>query len=51
LDQGFKITGSDKQLSEITERLANLGAKIYEGHSPEHVEPDVDVVVYSSVLS
>ncbi|WP_255301289.1 hypothetical protein [Candidatus Kryptonium thompsonii] len=38
-------------MSEITERLANLGAKIYEGHSPEHVEPDVDVVVYSSVLS
>ena len=50
LDQGFKITGSDKQLSDITERLANLGAKIYEGHSPEHVEPDVDVVVYSSAV-
>ncbi len=50
LDQGFKITGSDKQLSDITERLANLGAKIYEGHSPEHIEPDVDVVVYSSAV-
>lgn len=50
LDQGFKITGSDKQLSDITDRLANLGAKIYEGHSPEHVEPDVDVVVYSSAV-
>jgi UDP-N-acetylmuramate--alanine ligase len=50
LDQGFSVTGSDKQLSEITERLKKLGAKIYEGHSPEHIEPDVDVVVYSSAV-
>ncbi len=50
LDQGFKVSGSDKQLSEITERLEKLGAKIYEGHAPEHIEPDVDVVVYSSAI-
>lgn len=50
LDQGFKVTGSDKQLSEITERLEKLGAKIYEGHSPEHIDEDVDVVVYSSAV-
>jgi len=50
LDQGFKVSGSDKQLSEITERLEKLGAKIYEGHAPEHIEPDVDVVVYSSAV-
>ncbi len=50
LDQGFKVTGSDKQLSEITERLEKLGAKIYEGHSAEHIDDDVDVVVYSSAV-
>ncbi|CUS87706.1 UDP-N-acetylmuramate--L-alanine ligase [Candidatus Kryptobacter tengchongensis] len=50
IDQGFKVTGSDKQLSEITQRLENLGAKIYQGHAPEHVEDDVDVVVYSSAV-
>ncbi len=50
LDQGFKVSGSDKQLSEITDRLEKLGAKIYEGHAPEHIEPDVDVVVYSSAI-
>ncbi len=50
LDQGFKVSGSDKQLSEITERLEKLGAKIYEGHAAEHIEPDVDVVVYSSAI-
>ncbi len=50
LDQGFKVSGSDKHLSEITERLEKLGAKIYEGHAPENIEPDVDVVVYSSAI-
>lgn len=51
LDQGFKVSGSDRTLSEVTERLKNLGAIIYEGHAPEHVAPDVDAVVYSSAVS
>lgn len=51
LDQKFKISGSDRQLTEITERLRSLGAEIFEGHSPEHVKEDVDVLVYSSAVS
>ena len=50
IDQGFIISGSDKSLSETTERLQKLGASIYEGHKPEHVSPDVDVLVYSSAV-
>ncbi len=50
LDQGFQISGSDKGLSEVTERLKQLGAVIYEGHKPEHVGPDVDALVYSSAV-
>lgn len=50
LDQDFKITGSDKQLTEITDRLAKLGATIYQGHDPSHVEKDVDALVYSSAV-
>lgn len=50
LNQGFKISGSDKNLSEITQRLAELGVEIYEGHSPENLK-DVDVLVYSSAVS
>jgi len=38
LDQGFKISGSDKTTSEITERLEKLGAEIQEGHKPENVK-------------
>lgn len=51
LDQGFKVSGSDKSLSEITERLQNLGAEIKEGHKPENVKGDVDALVYSSAVS
>lgn len=51
LDQGFRISGSDRALSEVTERLEKLGAEIYEGHRPEHVKPDVDALVYSSAVT
>lgn len=49
LNKGFKVSGSDLNLTEVTNRLAELGAIIYEGHSPENVK-DVDVLVYSSAV-
>jgi len=51
LDQGFAVSGSDKQLTEVTDRLQKLGATIYEGHAPSHVGRDVDALVYSSAVS
>ncbi len=51
LDQGFKVSGSDKALSEVTDRLKSLGARISEGHTPEHLAPDVDALVYSSAVT
>ena len=50
LDQGFTVSGSDKSLSEVTDRLKKLGATIYEGHKPENITPDVDTLVYSSAV-
>jgi UDP-N-acetylmuramate--alanine ligase len=50
LDQGFKVSGSDRALSEVTERLQMLGAVINEGHRPENIANDVDTVVYSSAV-
>ena len=50
LDQGFRVSGSDKMLSEITERLETLGAKIFEGHKPENIASDIDALVYSSAV-
>ncbi|NUM61503.1 MAG: UDP-N-acetylmuramate--L-alanine ligase [Ignavibacteriaceae bacterium] len=49
MNQGFEVSGSDLLLSEVTKRLEELGAKIYEGHSAENVK-DVDVLVYSSAV-
>lgn len=50
LNQGFEITGSDKSLSEVTNRLSDLGIKIYEGHKADNVK-DTDVLVYSSAVA
>jgi len=49
LNQGFEVSGSDLNLTEVTKRLTELGAKIYEGHSSENVK-DADVLVYSSAV-
>ncbi len=50
LAMNFKVSGSDRSLSEITDRLQSLGAEIYEGHSEENIK-DADVVVYSSAVT
>ena len=50
LSRGFEVSGSDKSLSDITNRLSSLGIKIYEGHSPENLN-DADVLVYSSAVT
>lgn len=51
LDQGFHVSGSDRSLSEVTDRLKSLGAVIFEGHQAAHVKSDVDALVYSSAVT
>jgi UDP-N-acetylmuramate--alanine ligase len=51
LNEGFKISGSDKSLSDVTERLQQLGAIIFEGHSEKNIANDVDALVYSSAVT
>src|SRR5438128_1122408 len=46
---GYTITGSDLKLSPTTERLAGLGARIFEGHSAENVSGARALVVSSAV--
>lgn len=50
LRKGFKVSGSDITPSHITERLKNLGAEIFIGHSSENVKSIVDKVVYTSAV-
>jgi UDP-N-acetylmuramate--alanine ligase len=51
LTEGFAVSGSDRLLSEVTEHLGALGAKICEGHRAENVASDVDALVYSSAVA
>lgn len=51
IDQGFQVTGSDRAVSENTDRMKSLGATVYIGHDEKNVEPDVDVLVYSSAVA
>jgi UDP-N-acetylmuramate--alanine ligase len=49
LKSGFGVSGSDLSSGEVTEKLRDLGAVIYQGHQAEQVGAS-DVVVYSSAV-
>jgi UDP-N-acetylmuramate--alanine ligase len=49
LTLGYSVSGSDTKPSTITERLAGLGATIFEGHKAENVEGAHVVVISSAV--
>ena len=50
LNQNMKVSGSDLRRSSVTDRLAQLGAIVYEGHEAAHVA-GATVVVTSSAVS
>ncbi|NNL57125.1 MAG: UDP-N-acetylmuramate--L-alanine ligase, partial [Pseudomonadales bacterium] len=50
LNQGYQVSGSDVSSSHVTQRLAELGATIYSGHSAEH-SAQADVIVTSTAIS
>ncbi len=49
LNLGYKVSGSDQKVTDLTARLASLGAVIHAGHSAENVR-GADVVVVSSAI-
>ncbi|MFZ9594499.1 MAG: UDP-N-acetylmuramate--L-alanine ligase [Bdellovibrionia bacterium] len=49
LNQGYQVSGSDWSESETTKRLAQLGARVFQGHSKDHVG-SANVVVISSAV-
>jgi UDP-N-acetylmuramate--alanine ligase len=50
LSLGMKVSGSDLRRGPVTDRLAQLGATVYEGHEAGHVG-GATVVVTSSAVS
>ncbi len=49
LDLGYEVSGSDVSSQELTQRLRDLGARIYRGHAANQVA-GADLVVYSTAL-
>jgi UDP-N-acetylmuramate--alanine ligase len=49
LNLGFTVSGSDVKATAVTERLAKLGARIFEGHAAPNVH-GAQVVVTSSAV-
>ncbi len=49
LNLDYMVSGSDLKISDTTERLASLGAKVFQGHKASNLA-DVDVVVTSTAV-
>lgn len=50
LNQGYKVSGSDKQENNATRRLAKLGAKIFYEHDAKNIT-NANVLVTSSAIA
>jgi UDP-N-acetylmuramate--alanine ligase len=50
LNLGYRVSGSDLKSSSLTQRLAGLGAAVFEGHRAENIA-GAEVVVTSSAIA
>ncbi len=50
LNLGYKVSGSDLKSSAVTQRLAGLGAAVFESHAAENIN-GAEVVVTSSAIA
>ena len=51
LSLGKEVSGSDRDRSEITEKLEKLGAVVYKGHATGNLGNNIDLVVYTEAIS
>lgn len=49
LKNGYKVSGSDRTSSHITEKLSGLGATVYIGHASENIA-GADLVVHTAAV-
>ncbi|MDE7339859.1 MAG: UDP-N-acetylmuramate--L-alanine ligase [Lachnospiraceae bacterium] len=50
LSEGFRVSGSDRQQSHLTEVLCEKGAVIYYGQKKENLASNPDLIVYTSAI-
>ena len=49
-DNGYTVSGTDINPSDVTRHLESIGIKVYTSHEPENVE-GVDAIIYSAAVS
>lgn len=49
INNGYRVTGSDRAKSHITDKLESLGAVIFEGHNAENVA-GADLIVHTAAV-
>ena len=50
INLGYEVSGSDKSMSPILQKLINEGATIYIGHDESQLNEDIDLVVYTAAV-
>ncbi|HYC83112.1 MAG TPA: Mur ligase domain-containing protein, partial [Candidatus Paceibacterota bacterium] len=50
LEEGKEVSGSDGSSSVITQSLAELGIKIYQGHQADNLSAETDLVIYTIAI-
>lgn len=50
LTENFKVSGSDRQPSHLTEALREKGASVYYGQKASNLSADIDLIVYTSAI-
>ena len=50
LSEGFKVSGSDSQRSDLTDSLIKLGAEISFPQKADNITDDIDVVIYTAAI-
>ncbi|MEK7607026.1 MAG: UDP-N-acetylmuramate--L-alanine ligase [Patescibacteria group bacterium] len=48
--QGCSVNGSDVKKSEISADCEAMGIEVFEGHNPNNIRPDTDMVIYSDAV-
>lgn len=50
LQRGFKVSGSDRTPSDLTDQLEKMGANIHIGQRAANITEDIDLVVYTAAI-
>lgn len=50
LDRGFRVSGSDRSRSPLTDRLEEQGAAIFYGQRASNIKEGTDLVVYTAAI-